>query len=91
MVYTGYELAWLFFCYSFLGWILETVFAALRQKRFVNRGLITGPLCVLYGLAAVLITVYLPELGGIWLFLGIWTDISVCPCPPCGVCSALWR
>lgn len=70
MVYTGYELAWLFFCYSFLGWILETVFAALRQKRFVNRGLITGPLCVLYGLAAVLITVYLPELGGIWLFLG---------------------
>ncbi len=70
MVYTGYELVWLFFCYSFLGWVLETLFAAFRQKRFVNRGLINGPLCVLYGTTAVIITIYLRELDGIWLFLG---------------------
>ena len=35
MVYTGYELLWLFLCYSFLGWVLETIAAALKQKRFV--------------------------------------------------------
>ena len=78
MRYTGYELAWLFFCYSFFGWVLETVFAALKQKRFVNRGLINGPLCVLYGVTAVTITVYLQELSGIWLFLGcmIFTTVA---------------
>lgn len=70
MRYTGYELMWLFLCYSFLGWALETVAAALRQKRLVNRGLINGPFCVLYGTTAVIITVYLHELDGIWLFLG---------------------
>ena len=70
MNYTGYELLWLFLCYSFLGWVLETVAAALRQKRLVNRGLINGPFCVLYGTTAVIITVYLHELDGIWLFLG---------------------
>lgn len=70
MVYTGYELVWLFFCYSFLGWMLETIVAAFKQKRFANRGLINGPLCVIYGAIAVIITIYLRELDGIWLFLG---------------------
>lgn len=70
MNYTGYELLWLFFTYSFAGWILETIFAAARQKQFVNRGLINGPMCVIYGIAAVLVTVGLGELDGVWLFLG---------------------
>lgn len=70
MIYTGYELLWLFFVYAFLGWILETVAAAAKQKRFVNRGLINGPVCVIYGIAAALITINLSELRGFWLFLG---------------------
>lgn len=70
MNYTGYELLWLFFAYSFAGWVLETIFAAAKQKQFVNRGLINGPVCILYGTAAVLMTIGLNELTGIWLFLG---------------------
>lgn len=70
MQYTGYELLWLFFAYSFLGWVLETAVAAARQKRFVNRGVINGPFCVIYGIAAVLMSVGLHEVSGIWLFLG---------------------
>ena len=31
-VFSGYELLWLFFLYSFLGWILETVTATLRAE-----------------------------------------------------------
>ena len=50
MGYSGYEWLWLFFAYSFSGWVLETVTAAVRQKRFVNRGLVNGPLCVIYGI-----------------------------------------
>ena len=45
MTYTFYELLWLFFAYSFAGWILETVAAAVKKRTFVNRGLVNGPLC----------------------------------------------
>ena len=69
MIYSGYELLWLFLVYSFLGWILETVTAAIKQKRFVNRGLVNSPFCVLYGTTAVFITIFCGELQGFWLFL----------------------
>lgn len=70
MVYTGYELLWMFFVYSFLGWVLETIVAVFKQRRLVNRGVINGPACVTYGVAMVIITVYLRELQGFWLFMG---------------------
>ena len=70
MNYTGYELIWLFFAYSFLGWILETIGAAARQRRFVNRGLVNAPLCVIYGVAAVMITMFGSGLSVFWLFVG---------------------
>ena len=41
--------------YSFLGWITETVFKSIRDKRFVNSGFLSGPFCPLYGLGAVII------------------------------------
>ena len=68
-MYTSYEVLWLFFVSSFLGWVLETVAAAVKQKRFVNRGLINGPFCVLYGTGIVIVMVFCQELQGIWLFL----------------------
>lgn len=67
--YTGYELIWLFFIYSFAGWILESIVASTKQRKYVNRGLINGPFCVMYGIAAVLMTFGLQELTGVWLFL----------------------
>lgn len=70
MGYSGYEILWLFFAYSFAGWLLETVSAAFRQKRFVNRGLVNAPLCVIYGFTAAAVTVFCGELKGIWLFVG---------------------
>ena len=68
MEYTGYEILWLFFVYSFLGWVLETASAAFRQKQFVNRGLVNAPLCVIYGITAAVMTVFFGELHGVWLF-----------------------
>ena len=68
-MYTSYEVLWLFFVSSFLGWVLETVAAAVKQKRFVNRGLINGPFCVLYGTGIVIVMVFCQELQGIWLFI----------------------
>ena len=77
MIFSSFELLWLFFVYSFLGWIAETVAAAFKQRRFVNKGLVTLPFCVLYGVAAVFITVIGKDLQGIWLYIGSVILISV--------------
>ena len=69
MKYTGIELLWLVLLYSFLGWTLETAAGTIRQKRFVNRGFTTGPFCMVYGVAAVVMTAALQELRGSFLFL----------------------
>ncbi|WP_148135752.1 putative ABC transporter permease [Candidatus Formimonas warabiya] len=48
--------ALLFFAiYSFLGWLLETVFASVREKRWINRGFLTACFCPIYGFGALII------------------------------------
>lgn len=43
-----------FFIYAILGWILETIFCLVTQAKFVKRGFLYGPLCPMYGFAAVM-------------------------------------
>ncbi len=68
MNFTFSELLWLFLSYSFLGWVLETATAAVKHKHFINKGLINGPLCIIYGVSASVMSVFFQELNGIWLF-----------------------
>lgn len=63
------EVLWLFLVYSFLGWVMETATAAIRNRRFANKGLINGPLCIIYGVSTCMVTVFFQELTGIWLFI----------------------
>ncbi len=42
-----------FFLYSFIGWLWETILFTVREKRFVNRGFLFGPLCPIYGVGSV--------------------------------------
>ena len=72
MQYTLYELFWLYFLYSFLGWCAEVALAAITRKKFINRGFVTGPLCPIYGAGAVAFAIFLPELttSPVFLFLG---------------------
>lgn len=72
---TVMKLYWLFLAYSFLGWLLETVAAAVKKKSFVNRGFLNGPLCCVYGMAGVLITVVLRDLRGNWVFLYLGSTV----------------
>ena len=67
-----YHLLWLFFCYSFLAWVLETAAAAVRYKRYIDRSVLYGPLCICYGITAVILSAGLSELKGdlFFLFLG---------------------
>lgn len=49
------DLTCFFFLYSFIGWICETIFCSIQEKRFVNRGFLNGPVCPVYGLGAAAI------------------------------------
>ena len=42
-----------FYIYGFLGWIWESAYASIGQKRFVNRGFLHGPLIPIYGFGAL--------------------------------------
>ena len=72
MVYSFYQLLWLYMIYSFIGWCGEVVVAAVKRHRFVNRGAVSGPFCPIYGLGAAVVAVFFPELKGnpLFLFLG---------------------
>lgn len=43
-----------FILYSFAGWVLESVYKTLAQKKFVNSGFLNGPLCPIYGFGAII-------------------------------------
>ena len=53
-----------FVIYSFLGWILETIFALFVLGKFVKRGFLYGPVCPIYGFGAVLIILTLKRFKG---------------------------
>lgn len=42
----------MFFIYSFLGWLWEVFFVFLRTDQLVNRGFLNGPFCPIYGVGA---------------------------------------
>ncbi|RPF49083.1 putative membrane protein [Hydrogenoanaerobacterium saccharovorans] len=41
--------------YSFLGWVCECIYCSVIQKKLVNRGFLTGPVCPVYGFGALLV------------------------------------
>ena len=79
MTYSTNEIIWLFFIYSLIGWCVEVCVAALRQRKFVNRGFVNSPLCPIYGFDSVAVTIFLPELVDkpFFLFLGGFLFCSV--------------
>ena len=70
--YNVYQLLWIFFVYSFIGWCGEAAMAAVHRHKFVNRGFVSGPICPVYGAGAAAVAVFLPELKDqlFFLFLG---------------------
>ena len=48
-----------FVIYSFLGWVLESVYKTYLQKKPVNSGFIFGPFCPIYGFGAIILYLFL--------------------------------
>ena len=43
-----------FIIYSFIGWILESVYKSILQKKIINSGFLHGPICPIYGYGAMI-------------------------------------
>lgn len=54
-VYTTGQWVLLFFFYCFCGWVWESCYVSVCQRRWVNRGFLHGPLLPIYGSGAILI------------------------------------
>ena len=50
-----------FLWYSFLGWIMETVYCSIRERRFVFRGFLKGPICPIYGFGVLMMVLWLSK------------------------------
>lgn len=51
-----------FVIYSFFGWVCETTYCSVPEKKFINRGFLNGPFCPVYGFGALLIIFMLGSL-----------------------------
>lgn len=52
-----YHVVLWFLAYSFLGWVLESIYMSFCNRRLTNRGFAKSPMCPIYGVGAL--TVYI--------------------------------
>lgn len=71
MPYTLSEVIVLFFTYSVVGWLWETVYCSIKDHQYAYRGFLFGPYCPVYGFAitTILITTYQVRDNIILLFI----------------------
>ncbi|MEG0764743.1 MAG: hypothetical protein RR403_01745 [Pseudoflavonifractor sp.] len=53
-----------FMVYAFLGWVMETTYCSLGNRRFVARGFLYGPLCPIYGVGVLMMICWFAPLTG---------------------------
>ena len=66
-----------FFIYSFTGWCVEIAYHALTKGHFVNRGMLTGPVCPIYGAGMALLIIFMRPFMDNW-FLSIVAAGIIC-------------
>ena len=57
MGYSITDIIFLFFIYSFIGWLWETIYCSIRDKKFAYRGFLAGPYCPVYGFAVATVLI----------------------------------
>lgn len=68
------QLFWLltyFLIYSFLGWVMESIFRSIMEKKIINTGFLKGPICPIYGFGAMIMITILSRFSNsiVWLFV----------------------
>ena len=66
-----------FFIYGFLGWCTEVAFAAVKERKFVNRGFLNGPICPIYGIGVTVVVSLLMPYKDQIILLYLWSVLLV--------------
>lgn len=56
------EMVFLFLLYAIIGWVWETTFVSIKEKKYINRGFLRGPYIPIYGFSCMTIIVVLQAL-----------------------------
>ena len=59
-----YEFVIMLFLFSILGWVMEVTLKFIQYHRFINRGVLIGPYCPIYGFGVVGVTILVGGLLG---------------------------
>ena len=59
MEYNFIDILIYFITYSFLGWIMESIFRSICEKKLINTGFLKGPFCPIYGIGAIIMILFL--------------------------------
>jgi len=62
-----FNFTFLFAVYSFMGWIIESVYRSITQRKFINAGFLYGPFIPIYGFGALFVIILDHVLAG-WHF-----------------------
>ncbi len=62
----------LFFIYSLMGWIYETLYCTIKSSKWQNRGFLYGPACPIYGTGAVAISLVMRAALANVVMLHVW-------------------
>lgn len=75
--YTLIDIIFYMLLYSFLGWIMETIYLAVKERRFRNLGFINMPFCMTYGINFTMLMILLPTLKENYVFQLIITIVII--------------
>nr|WP_245186944.1 hypothetical protein [Enterococcus larvae] len=67
----------LFFIYSFIGWVWETIYCSIKAGRFVYRGFLTGPYCPIYGFGILGVLYFLEPFKNNLVLLYLFSAVLV--------------
>lgn len=73
---TLYRFAASFVIYSMMGWLVESIYMSICEKKIVNRGFARGPFCPIYGFGATIGCIILAPTTRSFLLLYIASAVS---------------
>lgn len=77
--YSLTDLLFYLLLYAFLGWATGVAYYALKDGKFINRGLLNLPFAISEGITAVILLLVLPTMEGhpVWQFLMTWLVVWI--------------
>ena len=79
MKYQLFELLTYFVIYSFAGWLIESIYKSIAERKLINTGFLKGPFCPIYGIGAIIMHVFLSRFKDnvLLLFLAGFIILSI--------------